>query len=42
MRLLASPLKIDGVRPSQKVCSPLGADNEAVLGGLMPKAGASR
>jgi crotonobetainyl-CoA:carnitine CoA-transferase CaiB-like acyl-CoA transferase len=31
-RLLANPLKIDGVRPDQKVCSPLGADNEALLG----------
>jgi crotonobetainyl-CoA:carnitine CoA-transferase CaiB-like acyl-CoA transferase len=41
MRLLANPLKIDGVRPDQKVCSPLGADNESVLGGIMPKAGAS-
>jgi crotonobetainyl-CoA:carnitine CoA-transferase CaiB-like acyl-CoA transferase len=40
MRLLANPLKIDGVRPEQTVCSPLGADNEAVLGGLTPKAGA--
>jgi crotonobetainyl-CoA:carnitine CoA-transferase CaiB-like acyl-CoA transferase len=41
LRLLANPLKIDGVRPEQTVCSPLGADNEAVLGGLTPKAGAS-
>jgi crotonobetainyl-CoA:carnitine CoA-transferase CaiB-like acyl-CoA transferase len=41
MRLLANPLKVDGVRPDQKVCPPLGADNESVLGGLMPKAGAS-
>jgi crotonobetainyl-CoA:carnitine CoA-transferase CaiB-like acyl-CoA transferase len=32
LKLLASPLKIDGVRPEQKVCSPLGADNEAILG----------
>jgi crotonobetainyl-CoA:carnitine CoA-transferase CaiB-like acyl-CoA transferase len=42
MRLLANPLKIDGERSSQKVCSPLGADNESVLGGPMPKSGASR
>jgi crotonobetainyl-CoA:carnitine CoA-transferase CaiB-like acyl-CoA transferase len=42
MRLLANPLKIDGVRPDQTVCSPLGADNEAVLGKLTPKDGASR
>jgi crotonobetainyl-CoA:carnitine CoA-transferase CaiB-like acyl-CoA transferase len=42
MRLLANPLKINGERPSQKVCSPLGADNESVLGGPMPKSGASR
>jgi crotonobetainyl-CoA:carnitine CoA-transferase CaiB-like acyl-CoA transferase len=32
LKLLANPLKIDGVRPEQKVCSPLGADNEALLG----------
>ena len=31
-KLLANPLKIDGKRLSQKVCSPLGADNEAILG----------
>ncbi len=31
MRLLSNPLKIDGVRPSQTVCSPLGADNEALI-----------
>jgi crotonobetainyl-CoA:carnitine CoA-transferase CaiB-like acyl-CoA transferase len=42
MRLLASPLKIDGVRPAQRVCSSLGADNEAVLGALTSKDGASR
>jgi crotonobetainyl-CoA:carnitine CoA-transferase CaiB-like acyl-CoA transferase len=41
MRLLASPLKIDGVRPGQKACPPLGADNESVLGGLTPAAGVS-
>jgi crotonobetainyl-CoA:carnitine CoA-transferase CaiB-like acyl-CoA transferase len=39
LRLLANPLKVDGVRPDQKVCPPLGADNESVLGGLMPNAG---
>jgi crotonobetainyl-CoA:carnitine CoA-transferase CaiB-like acyl-CoA transferase len=32
LKLLANPLRIDGVRPEQKVCSPLGADNEALLG----------
>jgi crotonobetainyl-CoA:carnitine CoA-transferase CaiB-like acyl-CoA transferase len=42
MRLLANPLKVDGVRPAQTVCSSLGADNEAVLGEPMPKDGASR
>jgi crotonobetainyl-CoA:carnitine CoA-transferase CaiB-like acyl-CoA transferase len=42
MRLLANPLKVDGVRPAQTVCSPLGADNEAVLGELTPKDGPSR
>jgi crotonobetainyl-CoA:carnitine CoA-transferase CaiB-like acyl-CoA transferase len=31
-KMLANPLKIDGERPEQKVCSPLGADNVAVLG----------
>jgi crotonobetainyl-CoA:carnitine CoA-transferase CaiB-like acyl-CoA transferase len=31
-RLFANPLKIDGERPEQKVCSPLGADNDALLG----------
>jgi crotonobetainyl-CoA:carnitine CoA-transferase CaiB-like acyl-CoA transferase len=41
MRLLASPLKIDGVRPGQKACPPLGADNESVLGGLTPEVGVS-
>lgn len=32
-KMLANPLKIDGVRPEQSVCSPLGAYNEALLGG---------
>ena len=32
MRLLANPLKIDGERPHQAVCSPLGADTDAILG----------
>jgi crotonobetainyl-CoA:carnitine CoA-transferase CaiB-like acyl-CoA transferase len=31
-RMLANPLKIDGERPEQKVCAPLGADNAAILG----------
>ena len=31
-KMLANPLKIDGERPRQTVCSPLGADNEALLG----------
>ncbi len=31
-RMLANPLKIDGERPELSVCSPLGADNEAILG----------
>ena len=29
-RMLANPLKIDGKRLEQRVCSPLGADNEAL------------
>ncbi len=32
LRVLANPLRIDGQRPSQVACSPLGADNESVLG----------
>ncbi|MEI9889175.1 MAG: CoA transferase [Rhizomicrobium sp.] len=31
LRLLSNPLRINGARPSSPVCSPLGADNEAVL-----------
>jgi crotonobetainyl-CoA:carnitine CoA-transferase CaiB-like acyl-CoA transferase len=31
-KMLANPLKIDGQRLEQRVCSPLGADNEALLG----------
>jgi crotonobetainyl-CoA:carnitine CoA-transferase CaiB-like acyl-CoA transferase len=31
-RMLANPLKIDGQRLEQRVCAPLGADNEALLG----------
>jgi crotonobetainyl-CoA:carnitine CoA-transferase CaiB-like acyl-CoA transferase len=42
MKLLANPLKIDGERPSPKVCSALGADNDAVLGLLLPKAARQR
>lgn len=32
LRVLANPLRIDGERPVQAACSPLGADNEALLG----------
>jgi crotonobetainyl-CoA:carnitine CoA-transferase CaiB-like acyl-CoA transferase len=31
LRVLANPLKIDGVRPEQRACSALGADNDAIL-----------
>ena len=31
-RMLANPLKFDGERPQQTVCSPLGGDTEALLG----------
>ena len=31
-KLFANPLKIDGERPEQKVCSSLGGDNAALLG----------
>jgi crotonobetainyl-CoA:carnitine CoA-transferase CaiB-like acyl-CoA transferase len=34
LRLLANPLRINGNRPSQRVCSALGADNDAVLGAI--------
>ena len=39
-KMLANPLKIDGVRPSQAVCSALGADNKALLGTAHAKAAA--
>jgi crotonobetainyl-CoA:carnitine CoA-transferase CaiB-like acyl-CoA transferase len=32
LKLLANPLKIDGQRPSQQVCAPMGGDNKEVLG----------
>lgn len=32
LKLLANPLKIDGQRPAQQVCAPMGADNDEVLG----------
>ncbi|MBV8190848.1 MAG: CoA transferase, partial [Alphaproteobacteria bacterium] len=28
LRVLANPLRIDGERPAQAACSPLGADNQ--------------
>ncbi len=31
LRMLASPLKFDGRRPTLRACSPFGADNEQVL-----------
>jgi hypothetical protein len=37
-RMFANPLKIDGERPSQTVCSPLGADNAAILGPVQRQA----
>jgi crotonobetainyl-CoA:carnitine CoA-transferase CaiB-like acyl-CoA transferase len=37
-KMLANPLKIDGKRLAQKVCSPLGGDNEAILGALRRQA----
>jgi len=30
--VLANPIRIDGERPAQAACSPLGADNEELLG----------
>ena len=33
-KMLANPIKVDGVRPPQTVCSALGSDNEALLGAV--------
>ena len=33
LRVLANPLRFDGVRPAQAAASALGADNDALLGG---------
>ena len=32
LRVLANPLRIDGQRPAQAACAPLGADNDSLLG----------
>jgi crotonobetainyl-CoA:carnitine CoA-transferase CaiB-like acyl-CoA transferase len=32
LRVIANPLRIDGERPAQAACSPLGADNDSLLG----------
>lgn len=32
LRVIANPLRIDGQRPAQAACAPLGADNETYLG----------
>ena len=32
LRVLANPIRIDGERPAQAACSPLGADNDSLLG----------
>jgi crotonobetainyl-CoA:carnitine CoA-transferase CaiB-like acyl-CoA transferase len=32
LRIIANPIRIDGERPEQAACSPLGADNEKYLG----------
>jgi crotonobetainyl-CoA:carnitine CoA-transferase CaiB-like acyl-CoA transferase len=39
MRVLSNPLKINGQRLSQRVCSAPGADNDALLGGGQPGLG---
>jgi crotonobetainyl-CoA:carnitine CoA-transferase CaiB-like acyl-CoA transferase len=31
LRVLANPLRIDGERPAQAACAPLGADNDTLL-----------
>ena len=38
MRVLANPIKIDGKRLDQQVCSPMGADNAQLLAGMPAKA----
>jgi hypothetical protein len=32
MRVLANPIRINGERLGQRVCSEVGADNEEILG----------
>ena len=32
LRVIANPIRIDGERPVQAACSPLGADNATLLG----------
>jgi crotonobetainyl-CoA:carnitine CoA-transferase CaiB-like acyl-CoA transferase len=32
LRVIANPIRIDGERPAQAACSPLGADNATLLG----------
>ena len=32
LHVIANPLRIDGERPAQAACAPLGADNMALLG----------
>ena len=32
LRVIANPIRIDGERPAQAACSPLGADNDTLLG----------
>lgn len=32
LRVISNPLRIDGDRPTQAACSPLGADNDTILG----------
>jgi crotonobetainyl-CoA:carnitine CoA-transferase CaiB-like acyl-CoA transferase len=39
-KMLSNPIKIDGQRPAQAVCSALGADNAALLGSAGTKAAA--
>jgi hypothetical protein len=31
LKLLSSPLRVDGVRPNSSVCASLGADNETFV-----------
>jgi crotonobetainyl-CoA:carnitine CoA-transferase CaiB-like acyl-CoA transferase len=37
LKVLANPLRVDGRRPEQKACPPLGADNAELLSAVQPQ-----